>query len=160
MSQRTYNVLFVCKENSSRSIIAEAVLRHWGKERFRAFSAGIEPSGEVDSHAMELLKDSKLPIDGLRSKSWQEFAAPGAPQMDFIISLCDSPAASLKGALPGSPLLAHWTITDPNASRDGARRNSAFRRAFQELETRVRLFVLLRHEPAVRPMAVAQAQAV
>jgi arsenate reductase (thioredoxin) len=160
MSDRSFNVLFVCAENSNRSILAEAVLRHWGRDRFRAFSAGFNPSGEVDKLAIDTLKAANLPTDELRSKSWQEFAAPGAPPMDFVISLCDTPAAKLEGTLPGHPLLAHWTITDPAAARESApKQRNALRHALQELENRVRLFVLLRHEKP-RPLPSAQAAAV
>ena len=159
-SHKVFNVLFVGTENSNRSIIAEAVLRHWGKDRFRAFSAGLNPSGQVDPPAIEMLKASRLSTEGLRSKSWQEFSVPDAPQMDFVISVCDTPAAELTGFIPGRPILAHWTITDPATARDNAaKRKGACRRAFQELETRVRLFVLLRHESAA-PAPAAQVQAV
>jgi arsenate reductase len=160
MSHKVFNVLFVGTENSNRSVIAEAVLRHWGKDRFRAFSAGLNPIGQVDPFAIEMLKASRLSTEGLRSKSWEEFAAPGAPQMDFVISVCDTPAAELKGFIPGRPILAHWTITDPTAARDNVvKKKGACRHAFQELETRVRLFVLLRHESSA-PQATAQVQAV
>ena len=160
MSDKVFNVLFVGTENSNRSVIAEAVLRHWGKDRFRAFSAGLNPIGQVDPFAIEMLKASRLSTEGLRSKSWEEFAAPGAPQMDFVISVCDTPAAELKGFIPGRPILAHWTITDPTAARDNVvKKKGACRHAFQELETRVRLFVLLRHEGSA-PQATAQVQAV
>ena len=142
-------------------MIAEAVLRHWGKDRFRAFSAGLNPSGQVDPFAIDMLKASRLSIEGLRSKSWEEFTVPGAPQMDFVISVCDTPAAELKGLITGRPILAHWTITDPAAARDSvAQKKGACRHAFQELETRVRLFVLLRHESTAPQPAAAQLQAV
>src|ERR1700674_4524608 len=157
---KAFNVLFVSKENSSRSIIAEAVLRHWDKDRFRAFSAGLNPGGEVDPLAIEMLKSARLSTEGLRSKSWQEFSVPGAPQMDFVISVCDTPAAELKAFVPGRPILAHWTITDPASAPDSAaKRKGACRRAFQELENRMRLFVLLRHEGSA-PQPAAQVQAV
>jgi len=167
MSKKAFNVLFVCGENSNRSILAEAVLRHWGKNRFHAFSAGISPSGHVAPLAIEMLKASHLPTEGLRSKSWQEFAAPGSPRMDFVISVGEVSAAEVARALPGSPIVARWTITDPAAARTDeaaarasvAKQESAVRRAFQELETRVRLFVLLRHEGTASPQPATQAPA-
>ncbi len=159
ISDKAFNVLFIDTENSNRSIIAEAVLRHWGKDRFRAFSAGLNPGGQVDPLTIELLTASRLSTEGLRSKGCQEFSIAGAPQMDFVISVCDTPAAELKGSFPGRPILAHWTITDPGAARDSAaKKKGACRHAFQELETRVRLFVLLRHEgSAAQPAAQLQA---
>ncbi len=167
MSNKAFNVLFVCAENSNRSILAEAILRHWGKDRFHAFSAGINPSGQVDPLAIEMLKTSRIPIEGLRSKSWQEFTAPGSSRMDFVISVGGVPAAEVARALPGSPIVARWTITDPAAARTdpaaargrAAKQESALRRAFQELETRVRLFVLVRHEGIALPQPAAQAPA-
>lgn len=159
---KVFNVLFFCGENSSRSIIAEAVLRHWGKDRFRAFSAGINPAAEVDPLAIEMLKSANLATEGLKSKSFQELKAVGPPEMDFVISLCDTPAAAIGSMLPGHPTLAHWTITDPAAAKENlAKKKASFHRAFQELETRVRLFVLLRHEASERRQPPAQqAQAV
>ena len=174
MANKAFNVLFVCAENSNRSILAEAVLRHWGKDRFHAFSAGISPSGQVDPLVIELLKTSHLQTEGLWSKSWQEFAAPGSPRMDFVISVGGVPAAEVARSLPGSPIVARWTITDPApAGTDpaagrtdpaaprgrAAKQESALRRAFQELETRVRLFVLVRHEGIALPQPAAPAHA-
>ncbi len=101
MSHKVFNVLFVGTENSNRSIIAEAVLRHWGKDRFSAFSAGLNPSGQVDPPAIEMLKASRLSTEGLRSKSREEFAVPGAPQMDFVISVCDTRPWNSRASFPG-----------------------------------------------------------
>jgi len=158
MGQKVFNVLFLSSENSSRSIVAEAVLNHWGKGRFRAFSAGTDPAGEVDPLALELLKAANLSTEGLRSKNWREFAAPGVPEMDFVIDVGERRIAELQGALPGNPFAARWTITDPFAARDNpAERRRAYRRTFGELENRVRLFTLVRHE-GLTPRA-QQAQA-
>jgi protein-tyrosine-phosphatase len=154
MSNKVFNVLFLCDTNSARSIMAEAILNRWGSQRFRAFSAGIECASEVDPIALELLKAGQVSTEGLGSKHWREFTSSAAPRMDFVISLCDMPVAKLKGVFPGDPIVAHWTITDPaSGSENPTRRKTAFRHAFQEIETRVRLFTLVRHEPAIQAAA-------
>lgn len=144
MSARTYKVLFLCTGNSARSILAEAILNHAGKGRFRAFSAGSHPAGKVNPWAIELLKRQGLEVADLRSKSWDEFAAPGAPQLDFIFTVCDNAAGEVCPVWPGQPMTAHWGIEDPAAvagSEEDKRR--AFSRAFAEMNRRVSLFINL-----------------
>ncbi|MFZ0887501.1 MAG: arsenate reductase ArsC [Candidatus Binataceae bacterium] len=146
MSDKVYNVLFLCAENSARSIMAEAILQRWGKNRFRAFSAGISPLGQVHPLAEELLKLDDLWTEDLRSKGVDEFRAPAAPQMDFVIALCDR-RAEVCPVWPGGFISATWGISDPaGVTGTIVERKHAFRRAFRELENRIRLFVLLRHE--------------
>ena len=141
----TYNVLFLCTGNSARSILAEALLNHWGKGRFRAYSAGSFPKGAVHPMALEQLSAAGLPTAGFRSKSWNEFAQPGAPVMDFVFTVCDQAAAEVCPVWPGQPMTAHWGVPDP-ASVEGseATRRQAFRSAFRELEARIKLFMSLR----------------
>ena len=141
MSGRLHNVLFLCTGNSARSILAESLLNHWGQGRFRAFSAGSFPKGQVHPLAIELLQRMNLPSDGLRSKSWNEFAAPGAPPLDFIITVCDNAAGEVCPIWPGKPLTAHWGIADPAAVQGDAEKAAAFHRALAELEPRIRRFV-------------------
>lgn len=142
--RRIYNVLFLCTGNSARSILAESLLSHWGKDKFRAFSAGSFPKGEVHPMAIDLLKRTKLPAEGFRSKSWDEFAAPGAPQIDFIFTVCDNAAGEVCPIWPGMPMTAHWGIADPAAAQGSdAEKAFAFRKALKELETRIRLFTSL-----------------
>jgi arsenate reductase len=143
-SLRVYNVLFLCTGNSARSILAESLLNHWGKGRFRAFSAGSYPKGEVHPLALQLLKRMNLPSEGLRSKSWDEFAAPQAPALDFILTVCDNAAGEVCPIWPGKPTTAHWGIADP-AAAEGSDADKAFacRKAFAELEARVKLFIEL-----------------
>ena len=142
MSDRPYNVLFLCTGNSARSILAEALINHWGRGRFRGFSAGSFPKGQVHPLAIELLRRMDLPTADLRSKSWDEFAATDAPPLDFIITVCDNAAAEVCPIWPGKPLTAHWGIADPAAVEGSdAEKAAAFRKALTELETRIRLFV-------------------
>jgi arsenate reductase len=141
---RTYNVLFLCTGNSARSILAESLLSHWGKGRFNAFSAGSFPKGQVHPLAIDLLKRTNLPSEGFRSKSWDEFAAPGAPPIDFIFTVCDNAAGEVCPIWPGKPMTAHWGIADPAAAEGSeADKAFAFRKALKELETRIKLFVQL-----------------
>ena len=144
MSERTYNVLFLCTGNSARSILAESLLNHWGRGKFRAFSAGSFPKGQVNPFAVDLLKRMNLPADDLRSKSWDEFATPGAPPIDFIITVCDNAAGEVCPIWPGKPMTAHWGVADP-AAVDGTdlAKATAFRKAFKELEARISLFTSL-----------------
>jgi arsenate reductase (thioredoxin) len=143
-AQAPYNVLFLCTGNSARSILAESLLNHWGQGRFRAFSAGSFPKGRVHPLAIGLLKRMNLPSEGFRSKSWDEFAAPGAPPIDFIFTVCDNAAGEMCPVWPGKPVTAHWGIADP-AAADGSDTDKAFafRKALKELETRIKLFVQL-----------------
>jgi arsenate reductase (thioredoxin) len=141
---RIYNVLFLCTGNSARSILAESLLNSLGEGRFRAFSAGSFPKGQVHPMALELLKRSSLPSEGFRSKSWDEFAAPGAPPIDFVITVCDNAAGEVCPVWPGKPMTAHWGIADPAAIEGtDAEKAFAFRKALMELETRVKLFTSL-----------------
>jgi arsenate reductase (thioredoxin) len=147
VSAKTYNVLFLCTGNSARSILAEALLEHWGRGRFKAYSAGSFPKGAVHPLAFDLLEKAHLDTRGLRSKSWEEFAEPGAPKMDFVFTVCDQAASEVCPVWPGNPVTAHWGVPDP-ASVEGtdAEKNRAFRYAFQALEARIKLFTSLRLE--------------
>ena len=139
-----YNVLFLCTGNSARSILAEQLLNHWGAGVFRAYSAGSYPKGAVHPIALELLRHMKLPTAGLRSKSWDEFAKADAPRLDFVFTVCDRAAAEACPVWPGQPMTAHWGVADPAAVEgDEAQRWLAFRRAFRELENRIKIFTSL-----------------
>jgi arsenate reductase len=143
-TDRIYNVLFLCTGNSARSILAESLLNHWGHGKFRAFSAGSFPKGQVHPMAVELLRRTNLPTENLRSKSWDEFAASGAPELDFIFTVCDNAAGEVCPVWPGKPMTAHWGIADPAAVEStDADKAFAFRKAFKELETRIKLFANL-----------------
>src|SRR5277367_2084213 len=132
MTERIYNVLFLCTGNSARSILAETLLNHWGRGRFRGFSAGSLPKGQVHPFAVALLKRVKLPAKNLRSKSWDEFAAPGAPPIDFIITVCDNAASEVCPIWPGRPMTAHWGVADPAVAKGTAiEKAAAFRKAFK-----------------------------
>lgn len=144
MAERTYNVLFLCTGNSARSIIAEALMNHLGKGRFRAFSAGSFPTGRVNPFALELLDASRLPHEGARSKSWDEFAKPGAPKMDFILTVCDDAAGEVCPVWPGKPITAHWGVPDPAAVEgDDDEKRKAFRSAATTLRRRIELLASL-----------------
>ena len=145
MIERPYNVLFLCTGNSARSIMAETLVNHWGKGRFKGFSAGSFPKSVPNPYALELIERLGLPIAGLRSKSWDEFAKPGAPQMDFVFTVCDQAAAEQCPMWPGQPMTAHWSLADP-AAVEGTEleKRDAFRRAFRELDNRIKIFVSLR----------------
>jgi arsenate reductase len=145
LSDRIFNVLFLCTGNSARSILAEALLaQRWAKGRFRAFSAGSQPRGEVNPHALALLDRVGLSTEGLRSKSWDEFAATGAPGLDFVFTVCDNAAGEVCPIWPGQPMTAHWGIADPAAVEgDPLRIADAFRQAMNELDARIRLFTSL-----------------
>ena len=139
---KTYNVLFLCTGNSARSILAEAILNKEGQGRFRAFSAGSHPKGQVQPEALQLLGELGFPTDGYRSKSWNEFAAEGAPQLDFVFTVCDNAAGEVCPAWPGQPMTAHWGIEDP-AAVEGDGQRQAFRNAFYALQRRIGLFLAL-----------------
>src|SRR5437868_9124863 len=139
-----YNVLFLCTGNSARSILAEAILNHKGRPRFTAFSAGSHPTGQVRPEALKQLESVHLPTTGFRSKSWDEFAAPGAPPLDFVFTVCDNAAGEVCPVWPGKPMTAHWGIADPAAAEGtDAEKAFAFRKALKQLETRIKLFTSL-----------------
>jgi len=144
MSDRTYNVLFLCTGNSARSILAESLVNHWGAGRFRGFSAGSFPKGAVHPIALELLAQLKLPTAGVHSKSWDEFAAPGAPALDFVFTVCDNAAGEVCPIWPGQPMTAHWGLPDP-AAVEGTdpQKWVAFRDTLRALENRIKAFVSL-----------------
>ncbi|OYW88439.1 MAG: ArsR family transcriptional regulator, partial [Hyphomonas sp. 32-62-5] len=135
---------FLCTGNSARSILAEVLLNQGGKGRFKAYSAGSFPKGEVNPHAIRLLETLKLPTDSLRSKSWDEFAKPGAPPLDFIITVCDNAAGEICPIWPGKPVTAHWGIPDPAAAEGSdAEIAAAFATAARQLRARIDLFLNL-----------------
>lgn len=141
MIDRRYNVLFLCTGNSARSILAEVALNRWGADKFMAFSAGSHPKGQVHPLAIELLQQLQFPIDGLRSKSWDEFAQPDAPNLDFILTVCDNAAGEVCPIWPGQPMTAHWGVEDPAAVQGSDdRKRAAFRKAFRDLEARIKIF--------------------
>jgi arsenate reductase len=139
-----YNALFLCTGNSARSILAEAMLNHLGKGRFHAYSAGSHPAGKVNPFAIELLKAADFPAEGLRSKAWDEFAKPGAPRMDFILTVCDNAAGEVCPVWPGKPMTAHWGVADPAAVQGSDdEKRAAFRDAASILRRRIELLVSL-----------------
>ena len=144
MSEHIHNVLFLCTGNSARSIMAESILRKNGRGRFRAFSAGGQPKGAVNPFAIKVLKSLDYPTDDLRSKSWQEFAAPDAPVTDFVFTVCDSAAGESCPLWPGQPMTAHWGIEDP-AAVEGTdlQKEAAFVAAFRYLKNRIGIFTSL-----------------
>jgi protein-tyrosine-phosphatase len=144
MAEQAYNVLFLCTGNSARSILAEALIEHWGGGRFKGYSAGSFPRGSVHPLAIELLERLNLRTAGMRSKSWDEFGRPGAPQMDFVFTVCDQAAGEVCPIWPGNPITAHWGVPDP-AAAEGTEieRRNAFRDALCTLESRIKLFVAL-----------------
>jgi arsenate reductase len=144
MHERIYDVLFLCTGNTARSILAESILRKDGRDGFRAFSAGSQPKGQVNPFALKILASLNYPIDGMRSKSWQEFAAPDAPVMDFVFTVCDSAAGESCPLWPGQPMTAHWGIEDPAAVEGTAlQKEAAFVAAFRYLKNRIGIFTSL-----------------
>ncbi len=142
MSDRVFNVLFLCTGNSARSILAESILTRLGGGRFRAFSAGSQPKGEVHPMALEVLGEYNYPHEAYRSKNWREFEAADAPQMDFVITVCDNAAGETCPVWPGQPMTAHWGIEDP-AAVEGDGQKLAFIKAFNQMRRRLELFVSL-----------------
>lgn len=144
MNPSPYRVLFLCTGNSARSILAEALLKKLGGDRFVAYSAGSQPKGQVHPLALDLLREQGLPTAGLRSKSWDEFGAPEAPKLDFIFTVCGNAAAETCPVWPGHPASAHWGIDDPAAAQGSDdERRAAFRKAFREMEARINAFLAL-----------------
>jgi arsenate reductase (thioredoxin) len=144
MSERPFNVLFLCTGNSARSILAESILRKDGAGRFNAFSAGSHPKGRINRLALKVLEAYGYPADGYRSKSWDEFAQPGAPVMDFVFTVCDSAAGETCPVWPGQPMTAHWGIEDP-AAVEGSdiEKERAFVTAFKYLKNQISVFISL-----------------
>jgi arsenate reductase len=144
MDKPVYNVLFLCTGNSARSILAESLLNDMGKGRFRAFSAGSHPAGQVNPFALELLEKNHYPTAELRSKPWDVFAQPDAPPLDFVITVCDKAAGEVCPVWPGQPMTAHWGIPDPAAveGSDDAKRR-AFLDAMNQMQRRISMFVSL-----------------
>lgn len=144
MSDRVYNVLFLCTGNSARSILAEGILNKEGGGRFRAFSAGSQPKGEVNPLALKVLNSFGISTEGFRSKPWDEFAQPGAPVMDFVFTVCDSAAGETCPVWPGQPITAHWGIEDPAAVEGPEiQREAAFVTAYRYLKNRITIFTAL-----------------
>ena len=144
MADRVYNVLFLCTGNSARSILAEALINRWGQGKLKGFSAGSHPKAEVNPLALELLQSRGLPIEGLRSKSWNEFAQSGAPKLDFVFTVCDNAAGEACPYWPGQPMTAHWGVEDPAAVEGSdAQKRRAFLQAYSALESRIKNFASL-----------------
>lgn len=147
MTDRVYNVLFLCTGNSARSIMAEALIDHWGKGRFKGYSAGSFPKPAPHPYAIELLQSLGFPTEELHSKSWDAFAEPGAPRMDFIFTVCDGAANEACPIAHGQSMTAHWGVADP-AAVEGTEmeKRQVFRRAFNELERRIKVFTQIKIE--------------
>ena len=144
MADRPYNVLFLCTGNTARSIMAECALNRWGQGRFTAYSAGSQPKGRVHPMTMRLLSDYNFKTDGLRSKSWEEFAAPGAPELDFVFTVCDNAANEVCPVWPGQPMTAHWGVEDPAAFvGDEEKTYAFFKRVYGYLDNRIKIFANL-----------------
>jgi arsenate reductase (thioredoxin) len=144
MSERIYNVLFLCTGNSARSILAESILRKDGRRHFRSFSAGSQPKGTVNPLAIRVLRSLDYPTDNLRSKSWQEFAGPDAPVMDFVFTVCDNAAGESCPIWPGQPMTAHWGVEDPaDVGGSDIAREAAFVAALRYLKNRIAIFTSL-----------------
>ncbi len=143
MSDKTYNVLVLCTGNSARSILGEVLFNKLGKGRFKAWSAGSKPAGQVNPGALEWMRANDFSTEGLRSKSWNEFAAPGAPEFDFVFTVCDNAAGEVCPVWYGSPMTAHWGIPDPAHVEGDEARRAAFNKAADQLTRRIQLFLSL-----------------
>lgn len=142
--EKHYNILFLCTGNSARSIMAEAILNHKGRPYFTAYSAGSHPSGRVRPEALAQIQLARMPVESFRSKSWDEFAKPGAPQMNFVFTVCDNAANEVCPVWPGQPITAHWGVADPAAVQGTVGQiERAFREAFMILDRRISLFLSL-----------------
>ena len=157
MTKTTFNVLFLCTGNSARSIIAESVLRKDGAGKFNAYSAGSHPKGEVHPLAIEALRGHGYPVDGLRSKSWEEFATEGAPELDFVFTVCDNAAGEACPVWPGQPMTAHWGLEDPAAvGGTDAEKRVAFGQALRYMKLRIAAFAALPVESLERLSLLAK----
>jgi protein-tyrosine-phosphatase len=144
VTDKIYNVLFLCTGNSARSILAEVLINRWGQGRFKGYSAGSHPNGEVHPLALELLRSRGLATEGLRSKGWDEFGQPGAPRLDFVFTVCDNAAGEVCPIWPGQPMTGHWGVEDPAAVEGSdVEKRRAFLHASGVLESRIKLFVCL-----------------
>ena len=143
MSDKVFNVLFLCTGNSARSIIAEAVLNQLGRGRFKAFSAGSLPTGSVNPHVLDLLQRNQMPTEGIRSKSWEEFSGPDAPKLDFVFTVCDQAAGEVCPVWPGQPMTAHWGLEDPAQVEGEEPQQRAVKNAFMQLNRRIGIFTSL-----------------
>jgi arsenate reductase len=156
MADEKYNVLFLCTGNSARSVMAEVLLNHWGRDRFRSFSAGSHPAGKVHPFTLDLLNRLKLPTAGLRSKNWDEFATDNAPVMDFVFTVCDQAAGEVCPIWPGQPITAHWGFPDPAAFvGPDAEKRAFFADVFRQIENRIKVFTALPMERLSR-LAIQQ----
>lgn len=158
MTDKIYNVLFICTGNSARSILAEGLMNHYGANRFNAHSAGSHPTGEVNPFALQALQKFGIETDGFRSKNWDEFSRDGAPELDFVFTVCDKAAGEVCPLWPGQPLTAHWGVADP-AAVEGSdeQKQQAIRDAAVTLKRRIELFLSL---PLAKLDAVALKKAV
>ncbi len=144
MNHRPYNVLFLCTGNSARSILAEVLINRWGAGKFVGYSAGSYPKGEVNPLTLQFLQQLGLPTDGLRSKSWDEFAGAGAPPLDYVFTVCDEAAGEVCPVWPGQPITAHWGVQDPAAAEGtDAAKLAVVNKVFRELEARIKIFCSL-----------------
>ena len=143
MSEKVFNVLFLCAGNSARSVIAEAVLNQLGRGRFKAFSAGSMPTGSVNPHVLDLLQRNNMPTEGIRSKSWDEFASPDAPKLDFVFTVCDQAAGEVCPVWPGQPMTAHWGLEDPAQVEGEEAQQRAVKNVFLQLNRRIGIFTSL-----------------
>lgn len=144
MDNKVYNILFLCTGNSARSIMAERLIEHWGKGKFKGFSAGSYPTGTVNAYALQTLQNKELSTEGLRSKSWNEFAGPDAPHLDFVFTVCDNAAGEVCPIWPGQPMTAHWGVEDPAAVEGSLQEKlAAFRKVCTHLENRIKIFSML-----------------
>jgi protein-tyrosine-phosphatase len=144
MRERPYNVLFLCTHNSARSIMAECIMNRLGAGKFKAYSAGSQPSGQIHSYAVDLLRRLNFDVSSLRSKSWEEFSRPGAPELDFVFTVCDDAANEVCPVWPGQPMSAHWGLPDPSrAEGNESERRFAFADAHRMLNQRISIFVNL-----------------
>jgi protein-tyrosine-phosphatase len=161
MTDRALNVLFLCTGNSARSILAEAILNHVGSPHVRGYSAGSHPKGAVHPLALDLLREMNMSTEGLRSKSWEEFAAGGAPRMDLVVTVCDAAAGEACPIWPGRPMTAHWGLPDPAAVQGSdVERRLVFRQAFASLEQHIRSFLRVTFDPDDRMSLQKQLDAI